>query len=62
MDITRTKWLWNWSVLDGEPYCGVYAELRPGHAYSICRCPRYLTKEQWTEYATHNAWLKRQGE
>lgn len=23
------------------------ASERPGHVYSVCRCPRYQTKEKW---------------
>jgi len=45
-------WRWYWRTDDqGNADCGIYAEPRPGHAYSIVRCPRYMTKEQWEQVA-----------
>ena len=41
------EWKSYWRKTDGEPDCGVFTETSPGHAYSICRCPRYETKEDW---------------
>lgn len=37
----------DWHNENGEAYCGVYYEKRPGQAYSVCRGPRYQVKEQW---------------
>ena len=46
------EWKWYWRQNDdGNADCGVYYEERPGQVYSVCRCPRYLTEQQWTEYA-----------
>lgn len=46
---TPGKWRWYWrkSYLAGETDCGVVAEERPGLGVSVCRAPRYQTKEQW---------------
>ena len=53
-DLLTTEWKWYWRTNEnGEAYCGILTEPRPGHAYSIARCPRYLTEAQWTEIATH---------
>ena len=44
-------WQWYWHRnTDKDPSeaeCGVFVEKRPGHAYSVCRAPRYEKKEQW---------------
>lgn len=32
---------------EGYPDCGIFSESRPGHAYSIARCPKYVSKEEW---------------
>ena len=52
-DVLHAKWQWYWRETDGKPDCGIFAEVIPGYAYAICRCPRYLTKEQWEGYAEH---------
>lgn len=45
---TPRPWTWHWREGDnGEADCGILHEERPGMAYSVCRCPRYVTKEQW---------------
>lgn len=44
---TPGPWGWYWRHEDGEAICGVFSETRPGMAYSVCRAPRYQTKEQW---------------
>ena len=53
-DLLTTEWKWSWGANDdGEADCGIYAEPAAGQAYAICRCPRYLTEEQWAQIATH---------
>jgi len=49
---TPGPWQWYWRAENPEEHgdvadCGVFHEKRPGHAYSIARCPRYETREQW---------------
>lgn len=34
---------------DGHAECGIYYERRPGHAYSVARCPRYVREAEWLE-------------
>lgn len=49
------KWEWYWRVSDlntAEADCGIYVKSRVG-LQAICRCPRYLTQEQWAAVATH---------
>lgn len=38
-----------WRQEDGEANCGVFHEPRQGHAYSICRAPRYVSEDQWMQ-------------
>lgn len=46
------KWQWYWRTDEnGHADCGVFYEKRPGHAYAVCRAPRYMRKEQWEEIA-----------
>jgi hypothetical protein len=48
------EWKWDWNTnANDEADCGVYTETIIGHAYAIVRCPRYLTKEQWAQVASH---------
>lgn len=48
------RWTWYWRTDEkGEADCGIFAEMRPGHAYAVARCPRYMQKDQWSEYATY---------
>lgn len=43
-----SPWKWYWRTDEnGHTDCGVFYEKREGQAYSICRAPRYQTKEQW---------------
>lgn len=42
---------WYWRTRDGEADCGIYYEDRPGHAYSVCRAPRYAKESEWAEFA-----------
>lgn len=49
---TPGPWEWYWRVEEGEASCGVFWEKHPGHVYSVCRAPRYQTKEQWKEDAS----------
>ena len=44
---TPGPWYWYWRQSDGETDCGVYSEKHQGHAYSVCRAPRYQTEDQW---------------
>ena len=44
---TDGEWKYYWRVEDGKANCGVFAEPRNGHAYSVCRAPQYETQEQW---------------
>jgi len=45
---TPGPWAWYWRTNDeGESDCGVFHESRPGHAYSVCRCPRYQERSKW---------------
>lgn len=66
MNQVHFEWKWHWRIGDdGLPDCGIYAEQHPGHAYAICRCPRYLSEKEWAEYAQHicdlhNAAIKKQ--
>lgn len=43
---------WYWRARDGEADCGIFYEERPGHAYSVCRAPRYAKQEEWAEFAS----------
>lgn len=46
------KWSWDWRASEsGEADCGVFAEERPGMAYAVCRCPRYMREEEWRSIA-----------
>lgn len=64
-DLLALRWGWYWrETEDGEADCGITAETRPGHAYAIMRCPRYVTEKKWRAFATHvcdlhNATLER---
>jgi hypothetical protein len=56
MDAILSHWSWYWRDLGPEEYeadGSIYAEVWPGHAYAIAKCPRYMSKEQWAEYAAH---------
>lgn len=48
-----TEWKWHWRKEGDEADCGIWAEAHLGQAFAICRCPRYLTEEQWSEIAKH---------
>lgn len=48
---TPLPWSWYWRFEDGEPNCGVFSEVRVGHAYAVARCPRYVKKAQWKQDA-----------
>ena len=52
-DLLDQEWEWFWRKEGDEADCGIYAASRLGAPYAICRCPRYLTEAQWTEFATH---------
>lgn len=53
-ELLHYRWHWYWRVDDnGEADCGIFAQPRPGHAYAVARCPRYVQQPQWEEYATH---------
>jgi hypothetical protein len=52
-DLIDQEWNWYWGQVNGEADCGIYTETRLGCAYAICRCPRYLTEEQWAAFAAH---------
>ena len=52
-DVLHCEWKWYWRKNGDNADCGIFAELRRGHGYSVCRCPRYLTEKEWREYATH---------
>jgi hypothetical protein len=48
--VTPGPWKWYWTVAaDDETVtdCGVYSEHIFGQAVSVCRAPRYESKEQW---------------
>ena len=49
MEVSPGPWKWYWRVDEetGEADCGIYYEKFPGHAYSVMRCPRYQSREQW---------------
>lgn len=48
------RWTWYWRTDEaGNADCGIVAEPRKGHAYSVSRCPRYVTEARWREFATH---------
>lgn len=40
---TFGKWNWYWRTEDGEADCGVVSD----RGYSVCRAPRYQSREQW---------------
>lgn len=47
---TPGPWKYYWREDEnykGQADCGVYSEVRKGHAYSVCRAPRHQSKEQW---------------
>lgn len=44
---TPTPWKYYWREEDGIADCGIFQEKRAGHAYSIARCPKYQSREQW---------------
>jgi hypothetical protein len=45
---TAGEWEWYWrESADGEADCGVVADVDSGRAVSVCRAPRYVSKEQW---------------
>lgn len=44
---TPGPWEWDWRQIDGEADCGVRWIKCEGHAYSVCRAPRYQSQEQW---------------
>lgn len=45
---TPKPWKHYWRVdEEGHADCGVFSEARKGQAVSVCRAPRYQTKEQW---------------
>lgn len=65
-DLLHTEWKWFWRKETEEADCGIFAEDRPGQAYAVTRCPRYLTQEQWSAIAAricdlHNADIARRG-
>lgn len=67
MEVLSAKWTWYWRTNEdgAEADCGITAEIRPGHAYAVMRCPRYMSKELWDELAKsvcdmHNASLPAQ--
>ena len=48
MPITKLPWQSYWRIdEDGHANCGIFSETIKGHAYSVCRAPKYQTKEQW---------------
>ena len=48
MSHTPEPWKWYWRTDDeGNADCGIYSEVREGLAYSVCRAPRYQTREKW---------------
>ena len=40
-------WKWYWFKAEGEAACGVYNEDNNGTQRTICKAPRYQTREQW---------------
>ena len=48
---TPGPWTWDWHQVEGEADCGVRSELKAGHAFSVCRAPRYQTQKQWEDDA-----------
>ena len=45
---TPGPWKWHWRTNgDGKPECGIFAEPRDGHAYSVARCPQYQSRKKW---------------
>lgn len=46
-------WTSYWRKTDGEADCGVVASKREGQAYSVCRAPRYMEKEDWKRIGAH---------
>lgn len=45
---TPTPWKSYWRTDETHHAdCGIFSETKPGQAYSVCRAPRYQTKEQW---------------
>lgn len=52
-DLLNSEWKWFWRKETEKADCGIFAEERPGHAYAVARCPRFLTQEQWSAVATH---------
>jgi hypothetical protein len=43
---TPGPWDWYWRTNDGKTDCGVFS-MDGGISASVCRAPRYQTKEQW---------------
>ena len=60
-DLTHYRWHWYWEEKEnGEADCGIVCAPREGHGYSVCRCPRYMSKIEWQALAgyicnLHNA-------
>lgn len=51
--LARYEWKSHWRTDEnGNADCGIYFEPRPGHAYSICRAPKFITEEQWAAIAS----------
>ncbi len=58
------QWYWEKDE-NGLADCGLLYAKGPGHAYSIARCPKYQSQQQWVEDAqaikvaleTHNMLL-----
>ena len=45
---TPGPWKWHWRTNEnGKPECGIFAEPRDGHAYSVARCPQYQSRKKW---------------
>lgn len=53
LDLTAYRWHWHWRSEKDEADCGIYAEVRQGHAYAIARCPRYMKQAEWERLATY---------
>lgn len=62
INVMLYPWHWHWRFENGEADCGIFAQVREGHAYSVFRCPRYMKQPEWEALATktcadHNAAL-----
>ena len=57
VDVRDYPWTWYWREAGDHPEsvadCGITCESRPGHGYSVVRCPRYVDKETWEKVASH---------